>query len=129
MLLARLRSSDITAERGTDIDDRHYSQYLQLGSVLAGRATIEQRGHRSTAVAGEAFALCLDSPFRWALTRCGTPATDVLYLYLPVESLTTWGLNAARAGSRSWPLSPGALSTLTVARDIACGATVPAACG
>ncbi|MFD6108412.1 hypothetical protein ACFWFQ_37840, partial [Nocardia salmonicida] len=57
VLVARLRSSDITAERGIGVDDDHYSQYLQLGLVLAGRATLEQRGHRSTAVAGEAFAL------------------------------------------------------------------------
>ncbi|MEV0770488.1 helix-turn-helix domain-containing protein [Nocardia salmonicida] len=125
VLVARLRSSDITAERGIGVDDDHYSQYLQLGLVLAGRATLEQRGHRSTAVAGEAFALCLDSPFRSTLARCETPATDVLYLYLPVDSLTAWGLNAAAAGGRSWPLSRAAVSALMVARDIACGATIP----
>ncbi|WP_410876034.1 helix-turn-helix domain-containing protein [Nocardia sp. A7] len=125
VLVARLRSSDITAERGIGADDDHYSQYLQLGLVLAGRATLEQRGHRSTAVAGEAFAVCLDSPFRSALARCETPATDVLYLYLPMDSLTAWGLDAAAAGGWSWPLSRAAVSTLMVARDIACGATIP----
>lgn len=125
VLVARLRSSDVTAERGTGAGDDHYSQYLQLGLVLAGRATLEQRGHRSTAVAGEAFAVCLDSPFRTTLARGETAATDVLYLYLPVDSLTAWGLDAAAAGGWSWPLSDAAVSALMFGRDIACGATSP----
>ncbi|MFE1592902.1 helix-turn-helix domain-containing protein [Nocardia sp. NPDC058705] len=125
VLVARLRSSDITAERGTRTAPDHYSHYLQLGLVLTGRATLEQRGHRSTAVAGEAFALCLDSPYRAALTRRDNPSTDVLNLYLPVDSLTAWGLDAAAAGGRSWPLSRAAVSALMFARDIACGATSP----
>ncbi|TCJ97500.1 AraC-like DNA-binding protein [Nocardia alba] len=125
VLIARLRSTDITAERGTDIGDDHYSRYLQLGLVLAGRATVEQRGHRSTAVAGEAFAVCLDSTFRSTLERCEAAATDVLYLYLPVDSLTAWGLDAVAAGGRAWPLSRAAVSALLFGRDIACGATSP----
>ncbi|WP_278265327.1 AraC family transcriptional regulator [Nocardia sp. AG03] len=125
VLAARLRSSDITAERDTDADDDHYSQYLQLGLVLAGRATLEQRGHRATAAPGDAFAVCLDSPFRSTFARCGAPATDVLYLYLPVNSLTAWGLEAAAAGGRSWTLSQAARSALMFARDIACGASGP----
>ncbi|MGW5918592.1 helix-turn-helix domain-containing protein [Nocardia fluminea] len=125
VLVARLRSSDITAERGAGLGDDHYSQYLQLGLVLAGRATLEQRGRRSTAVAGEAFAVCLDSPFRSTLARCATPATDVLYLYLPMDSLTAWGLDAVAAGGCSWPLSRAAVSALMFGRDIACGANSP----
>lgn len=125
VLVARLRTTDIVTERAAAGAEDHYSQYLQLGLVLAGRVTLEQQGHRSTAVAGEAFALCLDNPFRSVLARGDAAATDVLYLYLPVSSLAAWGLDAAAAGGRSWPLSRAAMSVLTVARDLTCGATMP----
>ncbi|MFF0543793.1 helix-turn-helix transcriptional regulator [Nocardia thailandica] len=129
VLVTRLRTSEITAERGACAVDDHYGRYLQLGLVLDGRVTLEQQGSRSAAGTGEAFAVCLDSPFRSALSRCGGSAADVLQLYLSVDSLAAWGLDAAAAGGHAWPLSRAAVSALLFARDLACGATGPAHLG
>ncbi|MFC4374337.1 helix-turn-helix transcriptional regulator [Nocardia halotolerans] len=129
VLVARLRTSNIAAERDAYAIHDHYGRYLQLSLVIGGRVTVEQRGIRSAAVAGEAFAVCLDNPFRSVLSRGQASAADVLHLYVSVAALTAWGLDVTAAGGRSWPLSGAAVSALLFACDLACGATSPAHLG
>lgn len=129
VLVARLRTSGITAERDGGAAHDHYGQYLQLSLVIDGRVALEQRGARSVAASGQAFAVCLDAPFRSVLSRGEACAVDVLHLYVSMGALTAWGLEPAAAGGQVWALSGAAVSALLFARDLACGATSPAHLG
>ncbi|WP_159372901.1 helix-turn-helix transcriptional regulator [Nocardia caishijiensis] len=129
VLAARLRTSNITAEREGNADHDHYGRYLQLSLVIGGRVALEQRGSRAIAAPGQAFAICLDRPFRSVLSRGDAAAVDVLHLYVSIGALTAWGLEPAAAGGQVWALSGAAVAALLLARDLACGATSPAHLG
>lgn len=122
LLVARLRSQELVADRrGSMLDDR-YADYLQLGIITAGQVAVQQgRGERVLS-AGDMYVL--DNRVGYRL-RIGPP-TETMHLYVPERVVRDHGYARSAFAGGSWTAaSPSNASSKALGRILASFTTGP----